>query len=57
MFAINGKLLRLACGLTAAVCFGASVHADATDTGIDDPARSGYYNAFKGKRVVFVPLL
>lgn len=56
MFAIDRKILKFAAGLAAAVCFSAAVHADATDSGIDDPARAGYYKAFTGKRVVFVPL-
>ena len=56
MLKIHGKLFKFVAGLTAALCLGASVHAQSADTGMDDPARAGYYDAFKGKRVVFVPL-
>lgn len=56
MLAIHRTVLKFAIGCAAAVSFSAGVHADATDTGMDDPARAGYYNAFKNKRVVFVPL-
>lgn len=56
MVLIKQKLLKFTAGLVAAAGFSAGLHAQATDTGMDDPARAGYYKAFQGKRVVFVPL-
>ena len=56
MLAMNRKLMKWAAGLGAALCLSATVHAQGTESGIQDPARDGYYKAFKGKRVVFVPL-
>lgn len=56
MLATHGKLLRFTLGLVAAGCLSAGAQAQTADMGMNDPARDGYYNAFKGKRVVFVPL-
>jgi ribose transport system substrate-binding protein len=56
MLANYKKLLKLIFAFATVACLSAVVHAQALDTGMDDPARAGYYNAFKGKRVVFVPL-
>ena len=56
MMSIRGRLTTIAAGVAAALCFGTAAHAQATDTGMDDPARAGYYKALQGKRVVFVPL-
>ncbi|MEK9967969.1 MAG: sugar ABC transporter substrate-binding protein [Ferrovibrio sp.] len=45
-------------GITALLAAAAimSVSTVATAQGIDDPARASYYDAFKGKRVAFVPI-
>ena len=46
MLALAATAGLLATGATAALA----------QQSMDDPARAGYYNAFKGKRVVFVPV-
>jgi ribose transport system substrate-binding protein len=56
MLAIHQKLMKRAIGLGAVLCLSATVLAQGTENGIQDPARDGYYKAFKDKRVVFVPL-
>ena len=45
----------LALALVAASIFSHSSPASALN-GVDDPSRASFYNAFKGKRVVFIPL-
>ena len=56
MKSIRGRLTTFGAGIAAALCVSTVAHAQATETGMDDPARAGYYKALQGKRVVFVPL-
>lgn len=48
------KFRKFVALLGAALCLGTAFQAQAA--GMVDPAREGYYNALKGKRVVFVPV-
>lgn len=46
------RFLKIAALTALVACGGTMVAAD----GIDDPARASYYDAFKGKRVAYVPV-
>lgn len=49
-------LPKLLLAMLMALCFAMSVARAAEIQGIKDPARGAYYDVFKGKKVVFVPV-
>jgi len=52
----NSQLAKLVLAATLAVSDFAVAHAQSSEGAIKDPERTRYYETFKGKRVVFVPV-